>query len=443
MQFRFLHAADIHLGNEQYGLAKRADDFARAYLAMVEHALEHAVDFVLIAGDLFHHARADAWTLKQAIAGLSMLREAGIPVLAVEGNHDAQHMVKNLSWMEFLCDQELLVLLNMQRAPNGYKALVPFDEDARRGSWIDLAGARIYGLKYYGASTARIIEEIAGDVVPGPSGYTIMMLHAGMEGQVPHMHGGLTFGQLEPLRAAVDYLALGHIHKRLIEGWVFNPGSTEINAMDEMEWDHGFFDVSVDTTADPMTTVTAVETRTLRPFQRILVTADGSETLTEFVEAVEHRIQQHHAIPAGAVVELALGGISGFRRGDLPLERLKAAVEQRFDPLTVRVRNALAPPGLVAPSSRERLSRTELERRVVGQLVNQIAEHRPRSEEWTRLILDVKNMAVEGDLAASIADHVQAALRAMHGRETSSENGDSTENSAASDELMPTTPLGI
>src|SRR5450759_2760821 len=216
MQFRFLHAADIHLGHEQYGLAKRSDD-----LAKVEYAVQNTVDFVLIAGDLFHHARADAWTLKQAMAGLSILREVGIPVLAVEGNHDAQHMYKNLSWMEFLCDQELLILLNMHKAPNGYKSLVPFDADTRRGAWMDVAGARVYGLKYYGASTARIIDEIAGDVEKGPNGYTIMMLHAGMEGQVAHMHGGLTFGQLEPRRSTVDYLALGHIHKRLVEDWVF------------------------------------------------------------------------------------------------------------------------------------------------------------------------------------------------------------------------------
>jgi DNA repair protein SbcD/Mre11 len=413
MQLRFIHAADIHLGNEQYGLVKRADDFAKAYLSMVEYAVENAVDFVLIAGDLFHHARADAWTLKQAIAGLSILRQAGIPVLAVEGNHDAQHVYKNLSWMEFLCDQELLILLNMRKAPNGFKSLVPFDDEARRGSWIDLAGARVYGLKYYGASTARIIDEIAGDVESGPDGYTIMMLHAGMEGQVPHMNGGLTFGQLEPLRSTVDYLALGHIHKRLIEGWVFNPGSTETNSIDEMEWDHGFFDVSVNTASDPKQHVRAVEIETCRPFRRIAVTAEGSETLDEFVAAVEARIEGHRAIPAGAVIELALGGVAGFRRQDVPLERLKAAVERQFAPLVVRVRNTLAPPGLIASSGRERLSRADLERRVVGQLVNQMAEYRAQAEEWTKLILDVKNMAVEKDLPASITDHVRASLGSM------------------------------
>lgn len=428
MQFRFLHAADIHLGHEQYGLAKRADDFARAYLFVVNYAVEHAVDFVLIAGDLFHHARADAWTLSQAIAGLTILREAGIPVLAVEGNHDAQHVYKSLSWMEFLCDQELVCLLNMQKTANGFTSLIQFGEESRRGSWVDVAGARVYGLKYYGASTARLIDEIGRDVEPGPHGYTIMMLHAGMEGQVPHMHGGLTFGQLEPLRASVDYLALGHIHKRLVEGWIFNPGSTEINSMDEMEWDHGFFDVSVDTAANPKQRVEAVEIETRRPFRRIMVNADGTETLDEFVLEVQARIEQHRAIPAGAVIELALGGISGFRRQEVPLEQLKAVVERRFAPLVVRVRNTLAPPGLVAPSGRERLSRADLERRIVGQLVNQMAEFRPHSEDWTRLILDVKNMAVEQDLPASIADHVRDFLHSVSNDQATLDAGDLPES---------------
>jgi len=212
--------------------------------------------------------------------------------------------------------------------------------------------------------------------------------------------------------------------------------------MDEMDWAHGFFDVSVDTSSDPQQQVTAVEIETRRPFRRIAVTADGTETMEEFVAAVESRIEQQREIPAGAVIELALGGISGFRRQEIPLERLKAAVERRFDPLAVRVRNTLAPPGLVAPSGRERFSRADLERRVVGQLVNQMAEFRPQSEVWTRLILDVKNMAVEHDLPASIADHVRETLRTMSDAATTSDAGDEVHD-AEVDALAATTSLGL
>ncbi len=413
MRRRFIHAADIHLGHAQYGLAKRSNDFARAYMSMVDFAVESSVDFVLIAGDLFHHARADAATLKQAMIGLRRLREAAIPVVAIEGNHDVQHITRSLSWMEFLCDQELLILLNRQQAANGYTTLVPFDQTTGRGSWVDVAGVRVYGIKYYGAATAHLIEELAPQVERGPGEYTVMMLHAGMEGQVPRMHGGLTFAQLEPLRSAVDYVALGHIHKRLEEGWVFNPGSTEINSMDEMDWPHGFFDVKVDTDAESKQKAEPVEIDKVRPFRRIAIGADGTETLEEFVRSAETTIERHPSIPEGAVIELALGGICGFRRQEIPTERLSAAVDRRFAPLLVRVRNGLAPPGLVAPSSRDRLSRAEVETRIVGQLVNQMAEYRPHSTAWTELILGVKGMAVEEDLPASIADYVRKSLDAM------------------------------
>src|SRR5438270_13862914 len=96
------------------------------------------------------------------------------------------------------------------------------------------------------------------------------MLHSGLEGQVPGMHGGLSPGQIAPFRETVRYLALGHVHKRLMEDdWVFNPGSTETNSFEEIDWPHGFFDVEVTGGPSPAHTVTPVETPALRGFRRI------------------------------------------------------------------------------------------------------------------------------------------------------------------------------
>jgi DNA repair exonuclease SbcCD nuclease subunit len=414
MRFRFIHAADLHLGYEQYNLATRANDFARAFFDLVEYAVEAQADFVLIAGDLFHRANADAWTLKQATHGLTVLRTAGVPVVAVEGNHDTQHYRKNLSWLEYLCDQELLILLNV-RTDNGIRSLVPFDPVERRGSWIDLAGARIYGIKYYGAMTARVIDDVREEIVPPPEGYTVLMLHAGLEGQVPHLHGGLTHGQIAPLHPTIDYLALGHIHKRLFGeyDWVFNPGSTETNSMEELEWPHGFFDVQVDANASPKHTVRPIQTPHLRPFRRISVNADNTVSLDEFVQRVEEKIAGERAIPEKAVVELHLGGVAHFKRQDLPLERLKGAVEVHCSPLAVRVRNNLVPPGVVSVRKGDGMTRAELERQVIEQLVYQQAEYRDSAAAWARLILEVKNMAAEKDLPASIVDRIRASLNQM------------------------------
>lgn len=410
MQLRFVHAADIHLGYEQYNLTERANDFARAYLSgVVAHSLETRPDFVLIAGDLFHRANADAWTLRQAMAGLEQLRLAGIPVIAIEGNHDAQQYHKNLSWMEFLCDQELLVLLNLDRTENGYRSLPPFDPDSRRGAWIDIAGARIYGIKYLGAALPRVLEEVAGEIEPGE--FTIMMLHAGLEGQVPHMHGGLSLAQLAPLRGRADYVALGHVHKRVtVEDWIFNPGSTEINSFEEIDWPHGFFEVQVDTSAPQRFQVTPIATPTLRPFRRISVLGDGCASTDAFVQRVEEKISATADIPEQAVIELHLGGMAEFRRQDVPLEHLKGVVETRFRPLVTRVTNVLAAPGTVHADRHQRLSRTDLEQQVIERLVYQQAEYREAATQWTKLILGIKNMAIEGNQAADIVDHLRAGL---------------------------------
>ena len=87
--FSLVHVADLHLGYEQYNLAARREDFDRAFHEVVEKTIELKPNFMIIAGDLFHHARPTNTTLEKAIKNFTKLREAEIPVLAVEGSHDA------------------------------------------------------------------------------------------------------------------------------------------------------------------------------------------------------------------------------------------------------------------------------------------------------------------------------------------------------------------
>jgi hypothetical protein len=148
----------------------------------------------------------------------------------------------------------------------------------------------------------------------------------------------------------------------------------------------------------------------LRPFRRISVTADDAHSLDDFVSRIETEVAAQRDISTGAVIEIHLGGVAHFRRQDVPLERLKSLVQSAYQPLVVRVRNALIPPGIVRNTDRERLTRAELERQIVEHLVYQHAEYRDRASAWARLILEVKRMAVEGDIPANIADHVQREL---------------------------------
>jgi hypothetical protein len=168
--------------------------------------------------------------------------------------------------------------------------------------------------------------------------------------------------------------------------------------------------VRVDTSWPRKHQVEAIPTPNHRPFIRVAVSAEGCGSLEEFAARAEEQIAAQRSVPERAVIELYLGGVAEFKRQDVPIERLKGAAELRFAPLTVRVRNNLVPPGLISVRAHERMPREELERQVVGQLVYQHAEYRDSADAWTRLILDVKNMAVEKDLPANIADHVRATI---------------------------------
>ena len=86
---RFLHLADVHLGFDRYDNKTRTKDFFLAlHDALQKYAVDEQVDFVVIAGDLFEHRTIQPNILNQAKICLQLLKEAGIPVLAIEGNHD-------------------------------------------------------------------------------------------------------------------------------------------------------------------------------------------------------------------------------------------------------------------------------------------------------------------------------------------------------------------
>src|SRR5690606_36145282 len=112
MRAKFLHMADCHLGNRQYNLAERFNDFGRAFFNVINTAIEQQVDFVLLAGDLFHKRAIDALTLNQAMSALERLKHANIPCIAVEGNHERAYFDEQIGWLQFLNLRQLITLLD-------------------------------------------------------------------------------------------------------------------------------------------------------------------------------------------------------------------------------------------------------------------------------------------------------------------------------------------
>ncbi|EMA00479.1 DNA double-strand break repair protein Mre11 [Haloferax denitrificans ATCC 35960] len=84
-----IHTGDTHIGYQQYHSPERRQDFLDAFERVVSDALDEGVDAVVHAGDLYHDRRPELPDLLGTLAALRRLDDAGIPFLAIVGNHES------------------------------------------------------------------------------------------------------------------------------------------------------------------------------------------------------------------------------------------------------------------------------------------------------------------------------------------------------------------
>ncbi len=394
---KFLHMSDVHLGNQQYNLPDRFNDFGEAYFTAIDCAVEERVEFVLICGDLFDKAKIDPLTLIQAVEGLKRLQANGIKALAISGNHDRSHYQDGSSWLNFLVEQQLLMLFSPEYKDDGAR-LMPWD--GRSGSYVDIGGVRVYGLPYLGASTGPMMEDLprlmAGQKAAGIY-FTILMGHFGLEGQLPGASGGLPPHALAGLHEMVDYLALGHWHKPYEQdGWIFNPGSLECCGMDERSWKGGFYLVSVPERSGETLSTRHIEINR-RLFHRIVFPVEGYNSPGELYEAVNTALadekKQLGRQDKSPIIELVLEGILPFDRQMLDLNAVQQSMQEIFDPLLLAkvVNNTRSTRFDISPS--EYLPRAELEQHILRELILSDTRFSPQIDHWLAATLEVKELA--------------------------------------------------
>src|SRR5438270_7029505 len=100
---KLFHVADIHLGRRRLEGRLPDSDFAEAFGFIAARAIEEKADAFLIAGDLFDRAQVEPPHLRQAQEVLAKLKQARIPVVAIEGNHDrASIHSDDPTWLQYL-----------------------------------------------------------------------------------------------------------------------------------------------------------------------------------------------------------------------------------------------------------------------------------------------------------------------------------------------------
>lgn len=211
----FLHGADLHLDSPLRGLERYEGApvdllrgaTRRAFEGLIELALEAEVDFVLLAGDLFDGDWRDYSTGLFFARHMSRLREAGIDVYVVLGNHDAQSkMTRGL------------------RLPDNVHRF----DSMQPGTCID----EELGVAIHGQSFHRPHEDSdlsLGYPAPVPGLFNIGMLHTAAEGRDGHYPYAPT--TVETLAGkGYEYWALGHVHCREIlrmDPWIVFPGNIQ------------------------------------------------------------------------------------------------------------------------------------------------------------------------------------------------------------------------
>lgn len=411
---RFLHVADVHLGFDRYDNPERSRDFFDSfYDVLARYAVQEKVDFVAIAGDLFEQQNILPNVLNQAQLALELLRDAGIPVVAIEGNHDNRPYGTKTSWLRYLAEHDYLILLEPE-AGDGLM-LRPYAE--RRGGYLDLpCGVRLIGSRWYGSAAPAAIQQLASAIasLPETADPVVMLFHHGLEGHIARYAGALRYSDLLPLReAGVDYLALGHIHKSYaVEGWVFNPGSICANSMAEVELERGAYLVEIERKGEIKAEL--VTDYTQRPAMRLQYKARSTETPTDVSEGVIARVQQQAIDPSVRILlEVKITGELGFARYELDLKALQQQVSELTQALVTLIK-------LEAESvdysreivATEQVQRSQLELQVFADLLANHAHYRRRSDALAQLVLEVKGRMADAASEAELYALIEAELLA-------------------------------
>ncbi len=171
-----------------------------AFKRIIDIAIDHQVDFVVIAGDVFDDTRPSYSDFSLFVSGMQRLNEAGIPVYFVNGNHDPY-----TSWNN---DFAMLPPNTHLLGVNGPE-FACFDRD---GQPLALIGGRSYFNQAWPAGvdvSEGISRETASSHLGRQAPFMIGLLHTGLD--------------IDPTRSParpadllsrdVDYWACGHIHQ--------------------------------------------------------------------------------------------------------------------------------------------------------------------------------------------------------------------------------------
>jgi DNA repair exonuclease SbcCD nuclease subunit len=290
--FKFIHAADLHLDSPMQKLdlyeGAPVSEFRaatrRALENLVQLAISEGVAFVLIAGDLFDGDWKDYNTGLYLVSQLNRLRDAGIPVFILAGNHDAaSNITRTLRFPE-----------TVRVFPSNRPATFQLPSPA----------VAVHGQSF---ATPAVREDLSARYPAPLAGlFNIGMLHTsagGREGHAPYAPCSVT-----DLRdKGYDYWALGHVHQHEVlceDPPIVFPGNTQGRHARETGA-KGCVLVSVPDDGTPRLAVIPLDVvRWVTAVVDVSTATDGYEVVHRTREHLEKLLMDHDGKPLAVRVRL-------------------------------------------------------------------------------------------------------------------------------------------
>ncbi|EAE6828301.1 exonuclease SbcCD subunit D [Listeria monocytogenes] len=263
-EIQFLHMADLHLDSPFIGLSTLPQPLFSAIQESTFQSLERittvaikeAVDFVLIAGDIYdsedQSVRAQARFAKE----MKRLEAANIPVFMIHGNHDFIEKHK----------EQLALPSNVH----------VFSEQVEVMSHKTATGVsvNIYGFSY---NERHIRSSRVGEYkIQGDADFHIALLHGSEVSSSEEHDVYAPFRVQEISRKGFDYWALGHIHKRQLlaeSPSIYYPG----NIQGRNRKESGEKGASIITLSEASTTIDFIGTSPIIWEEAVITLPENSE----------------------------------------------------------------------------------------------------------------------------------------------------------------------
>ena len=385
---KFIHTADIHFGSNTYGridpetgLNTRLLDVKRSFDWMVQSAVEEEVDLFLFCGDAYRTADPTPTQQRAFAECLRPLADHGIPIVMIVGNHDHPVSFGKASAIDIFGyitgdvhvyshpgketihtksgPLQLLVL------PWPIRSILLSKDEHRKKSPAEL---RAYIEQRYVA----FLQDAAEGLDPEPP--TVLAGHVTVQGaeiagsemtSVIAHEPMFTIDQLAV--PGIDYVALGHIHRRQDRNEGSAPpvvycGSIERISFKEWEDPKGFVVVSIENKNGKKETSYSFKETPARPFVPIQIDARQSayptETIIQAIERVDIQdavVRIRYFIDEIQIPQIDLRRI----REVLKTAHIIASIERTVEPIERRRRSILTRESSLEEAMRQYLAQHE------------------------------------------------------------------------------------